>query len=133
MNAEQALVTVTALHLGFQLTVSVVVYPALIAVTDREWPVAHAAHSRRIVTIVAPLYVALAGVGAWILVEGPVGPGTGVALAGTAVAVATTAAVAAPVHGRLGQGRTPARVRRLLAADRVRTLAALVALFGAVT
>jgi hypothetical protein len=44
----------------------------------------------------------------------------------------TTAAVAAPAHGRLSRGRGDQDLGRLMAADRVRLAAALVALVAAV-
>ncbi len=55
-------------------------------------------------------------------------------MAGGLLAVLTTAAVAAPTHGRLASAPATARpelLRRLDRADRVRTLAAVVCLAGA--
>ncbi len=128
-----ALLIVTALHAGFQAVVTVIVYPALAEVPEESWTAAHAAHSRRISYVVAPLYLALAVVGGAVLLGGDGSTGTWVALAGTAVAALTTAAVAAPAHGRLARdGRGPAVVRRLLAADRIRLAGSAVALGGAV-
>ena len=136
VTATEALLAVSALHAGFQLVVTVVVYPALADVPADRWEPAHAAHSRRITWLVAPLYVAVAAVGTWSLLAWPVGSaaqvGTAVALAGHAVAVGTTALVAGPTHGRLGRdGRRPELVGRLLRSDRVRTLGAVVALGAA--
>ena len=54
-----ALLVATAVHLGFQLTISVVAYPALLATPDPEWRAAHAAHGRRITPLVAVVYGAL--------------------------------------------------------------------------
>ena len=63
----------------------------------------------------------------------PMSWGGALAVAGNALALATTALVAAPTHGRLGrEGPTTALLARLLLADRVRLLAVLVALAGAV-
>ena len=121
----------TALHAGFQLTVTLVVYPALAAVPSSGWQVAHDAHSRRITPLVGVAYVAalVACTGAAV---GTRSPGSLVALGATLAAVAVTAAAAAPTHGRLGrQGRDDALVARLLRADRWRCAAALVALAGA--
>ena len=61
-------------------------------------------------------------------------PGAWVAVAGGALAVLTTAAVAAPTHGRLATAsaeRRPALLRRLDRADRVRTLGAVGCVVGA--
>lgn len=128
---EPWLLLTAALHLGFQLTVTVVVYPALADVAEVDWAVAHAAHSRRISVVVALAYLPLLGVGLWALAFGPVGAGLLVATAGAAVSFLTTASVAAPTHGRLGSGRTDELVRRLLAADRVRLVGAVICLAGA--
>ena len=60
--------------------------------------------------------------------------GTWVAVVGGLLAVATTAAVAAPTHGRLSSappGDRPALLRRLDRADRVRSLGAVVCAAGA--
>ena len=128
---EPWLVATAALHLGFQLTVTLVVYPALAEVRADGWAAAHSAHSRRISAVVALAYFPLLGVGIWALVAGPVGAGLLVAAAGAAISVLTTASVAAPTHGRLGSGRTDELVRRLLAADRVRLVGAVICLAGA--
>ena len=128
---EPWLVATAALHLGFQATVTLVVYPALADVADADWAGAHSAHSRRISYVVALAYLPLLGVGLWSLVAGPVDAGLVVAAVGAAISFLTTAAVAAPTHGRLGRGRTEELIRRLLVADRVRLLGAVVCLAGA--
>jgi hypothetical protein len=51
-----ALLVSTALHAGFQLMVTFVVYPGLADVQPDRWPVAHARHSRRITPLVALVY-----------------------------------------------------------------------------
>ena len=130
---EPWLVATAALHLGFQLTVTVVVYPALAAVPLDQWAPAHAAHSRRISGVVALAYLPLLGAGLWALAAGPRGPGLLLAAVGAAVSFLTTALVAAPTHGRLAAGRTEPLVRRLLVADRVRLLGAVVCCAGALS
>jgi len=126
-----AQVAATALHAGFQLTVTLVVYPALADVPAARWRSAHDAHSRRITLVVGVVYVAalVACAGAALVVPSPAGL---VALVGTLAAVAVTAARAAPAHGRLGRGRDEALVRLLLRSDRWRCAAALLALAGGV-
>lgn len=125
-----ALVAATALHAGFQLTVTLVVYPALAGVPTADWSTAHDGHSRRIAPLVALVYGAalVAAVGATLVT--PSG-GTVTALVGTLAAMVVTATSAAPTHGRLGRSRDEALVRTLLRADRLRCLAALVAVGGA--
>ena len=129
MSAETALLAAAAVHAGFQLTVTALVYPALFRAPD--WEVAHAAHSRAITPLVVLVYGAVVAAATWVLVDGVSGPASWVALAGIAVFLAVTAFRAAPLHGRLAAGRDPALVRSLRGADGVRSLAGLVALVGA--
>ena len=132
MTATEALLAVSALHAGFQLVVTVVVYPALADVPPDRWGPAHDAHSRRITLLVAPLYAAVVGACGWVLVDGPLLLSAAVAVAGNAGALVATALVAGPTHGRLGRdGKRPELVRRLLLADRVRTFGAVTALVAA--
>lgn len=128
------LLVVAAAHLGFQLTVDLVVYPALGEVPDERWAHAHQRHSSRITPVVAAVYPPLVGVLAWAVVSRPDDPATWLAVAGGALSVLTTAAVAAPTHGRLSGVRPDERaplLRRLDRADRVRTLGAAACLAGA--
>ena len=130
LDAGAALLGVGALHLGFQLTVSLVVYPALADTPRDRWSAVHADHSRRISWVVAPLYLVVAAACLWVLVSGP-SAWQWVALVGNALAALTTAAVAAPLHGRLGRGPDPGLMRRLRRADAVRTFGAAVATVSA--
>ncbi len=131
MDAVTALLVVSALHAGFQVVVSAVVYPALADVPVDRWAAAHDLHSRRIVRVVALLYPAVVAVCLWALVAGPVTGASVVAVAGNLVAVAVTAGVAAPTHGRLGREHSTWLISTLLVSDRVRTAAAVVALAAA--
>ncbi|MCY4728382.1 DUF1772 domain-containing protein [Nocardioides sp. STR2] len=127
------LLLVAAAHLGFQLTVSLVVYPALREVDADAWPVAHERHSRRIAPLVGALYVPLVLVLAAAAVAQPDASGTWLALVGGAVSVVTTAAIAAPLHGRLGTAAERTELLRALGqADVIRTVGAAVCLMGAV-
>lgn len=125
-----ALVTATALHAGFQLTVTLVVYPALATVPAAAWSPAHDAHSRRVAPLVALVYGAALVTAVGTVLVTPSG-GTVTALVGLLTAVGVTAASAAPAHGRLGRGKDDDLMRTLLRADRVRALAAVAALAGA--
>jgi hypothetical protein len=128
------LLLVAGVHLGFQVTIDLVVYPALGEVRDDQWSGAHERHSRRVTPIVAMVYPPLVLVLGWAVVQGPRVAGTWVALAGGLLAVATTAAVAAPAHGRLASAAPVDRaalLRRLDLADRVRSVGALVCVVGA--
>jgi hypothetical protein len=127
-----ALLVGTAVHAGFQATVTLLVYPALARVPVQAWAREHAEHSRRITPLVAVVYgVVLAACGG-ALVSTPGSVGVWVAALGTAGALLVTAGAAAPAHARLGGGRTPELVARLLRADRIRLASALVGLAGAV-
>lgn len=133
MDAEGALLAAGALHVGFQATVTLVVYPALADLEPMAWAAGHAAHSRRITLVVGPVYLAVAAACLWALVARPITAAVAIAVAGHALAAVTTALVAAPAHGRLGRdGRTPEVLQRLLVADRVRLAGAVVGLVGAV-
>jgi hypothetical protein len=128
-NAEVALLAATAVHAGFQVTVTVLVYPALFRAQD--WVSAHRAHGRAITPVVAVVYAALVLAVGGAILEGVSGPGTVVAIVGVALSLAVTALVAAPLHGRLTGHREVALLRRLRIADLVRTAGAVVGLVGA--
>ena len=128
------LLLVAAAHLGFQLTVDLVVYPALGEVPSAVWVTAHERHSRRIVPLVAALYPPLVLLLGWAVVAEPRSAGTWLAVTGGLLSVATTAAVAAPAHGRLSTVRAAGRadlMRRLDRADRVRSVGAVLCAAGA--
>ena len=119
------LVAATALHAGFQLVVTLLVYPALAEVPEGTWTAAHAAHARRITPVVALVYAALIGAGTVAVFDDPP-PAQTVAVAVSGLAMVVTAVIAAPAHRRLGASQEPDVLRRLLRADRVRCAAALV-------
>ncbi|KQU49536.1 hypothetical protein ASG84_05415 [Rhodococcus sp. Leaf278] len=121
MTPVDALSAAAALHLGFQLVVTAVVYPALAEVPDDDWPRAHDAHSRRITLVVGPVYGLLAAACLWVLVSGSTHPFVLISVAGAVISALATAFGAAPVHGDLGRtGRTLHLMGRLRSADRVR-------------
>jgi hypothetical protein len=127
---ETALLTVTAVHVGFQTTVTTLVYPALARVPASQWASAHRAHARAITPIVGLLYGALAICGSWVLLSGPQAWALA-ALAALTVTVLITALAAAPMHQRLGSGRDPQRIRTLVQADRLRAATAALAFIAA--
>lgn len=127
-----ALLVTTAVHVGFQATVTLLVYPALVGVPPEDWSRAHRLHSRRITPLVAAVYGPVLVSCTAALVTAPGSPGAWAAGAGTAGALIVTAVAAAPTHSRLGAHRTPALLARLLRVDRLRLASALVALAGAV-
>jgi hypothetical protein len=128
VSAVVAFAIATALHAGFQGTVTALVYPVLVDRAPEEWRLAHDRHSRAIVPLVGVVYLALLVAGGFLVASGPDAAGW-LALLLTAGAMATTAVAAAPVHGRLTD-RDDALVVRLLVADRWRCASAVL---GAVT
>ena len=123
ITAGVAFALATALHAGFQLTVTVLVYPVLARVPAGSWAEAHARHSRLVVPLVALTYGGLVAAGAWLLTSSPSALEVAAVLA-AAGCVLVTAVAAAPTHGRL-TGPDPALLRRLLRADRLRCLFAV--------
>ncbi|MCW2816449.1 MAG: hypothetical protein JWN84_3904 [Nocardioides sp.] len=130
MSPLVAFALVAAAHAGFQLTVTVLVYPALVEVERSAWDGAHGRHSRRIVPLVALLYAGLVGTGGVLVADGP-GVLGWVALAAAAGALATTAGFAAPIHGRL-RAESDVLRRTLLLVDWVRCAFAVVSAVAAV-
>ena len=125
-----AFLVVAAVHAGFQLTVTVLVYPTLVRVDPDRWEEAHARHSRGIVPLVAMAYGALA-VTSVVFVIHHHGPPAWLGFLGAWGAMLVTASAAAPTHGRLLTAE-PHLLRRLLLVDRLRAVLACVALAGAV-
>lgn len=125
------LVVVTAVHAGFQGTVSTVVYPALARLEPEEWLPKQDAHRYAIVPMVGICYLgALAALG-WSFLKHSDSSGVWIAVVGFAISMGTTAFVAAPTHGKLMARHDRALVGRLIWSDWVRTLGAMVALGGA--
>lgn len=127
-----ALAVTAALHAGFQVTVSTLVYPALAEAPAAAWRSVHDRHSRRITPLVAVVYAAALVATAGTVLTG-LTAATGVSVIATGVAMGLTAALAAPIHGRLGRTEEPDPVllHRLLVVDRLRALAAVVAALAA--
>jgi hypothetical protein len=120
----------SVLHAGFQVTVTLLVYPVLAAQSGERWRAAHDRHSRAITPLVALVYGALVVSGAGTAIAGT-GPAGWVGVAGAAAAVVVTATLAGPAHGRLVE-RDDVLVARLLRADRWRCAAALIGAVAAV-
>lgn len=135
MTAVVAFALASAVHAGFQVTVTVLVYPVLAGRSPAEWRAAHDRHSRSIVPLVVVVYAAVVISGGVLVAAGP-DPAGWLALASAVGALGLTAAAAAPLHGRLTD-RDDALVTRLLVADRARcalaVLGALLAVLAVVT
>jgi hypothetical protein len=127
------LLVATALHLGFQATVTVLVYPALARTAPADWSRVHGAHTRRITPLVAVVYGLLAVGAGLAVITDPDDAGVWVAGTGAAGAALVTAVRAGPLHGRLAHGYDAELVRSLVRADRLRLVAAAVAVAGAVS
>lgn len=133
MSPPTAFALASLLHLGFQVTVTLLVYPALVRLGrehPENWSTAHARHSRGIAPLVAVVYGVLLASGVWVL-TGHISAWEAVAGAGAVGAAVTTAVGAAPTHGRLATP-DPALLQRLLTLDRVRLAWAAVGAVAAV-
>ncbi len=135
MNADPPLVAVAvaaALHAGFQVTVSLLVYPVLLG-SGEDWRRRHDAHSRAIVPLVAVTYGALLGACVWAVVAG-VGRGStrplGRGRRGGADAGGHRPRGRAPARQAGSWSRPPPRPDAR-AVDRVRLVTSLVTLAGA--
>lgn len=126
MTADAVLLAATALHAGFQLVVTALVYPALSETPAEQWRARHDAHTRRIVPVVALVYGSVL-VALVVVVADGLDVGRGVAVAASVAAVLVTATIAAPAHRALGRGWDARVLRRLVVADRLRLVAALTA------
>ena len=123
--AATAFLAAAAAHAGFQVTVTLVVYPTLSHVRAAHWRQAHDRHSQAILPLVAVVYLALVATGAWWLVtDWSVLAVVAVVLA--ALSMAITAVVAAPLHRRLVK-RDDVALSRLLSADQARAVLAVAA------
>ncbi|MGO4362128.1 hypothetical protein [Terrabacter sp. RAF57] len=127
-----ALTAAAALHAGFQVTVTALVYPALLG-DDHDWARRHAAHGRRIVPLVVVTYGAVLLSVVWVLSSGPASLSVGVAAGGFGVILVLTAVGAAPRHGRLGRGYDAGVAAGLSRVDHWRCAMAVVVLAAAVT
>lgn len=128
------LAVLAAVQLGFQLTVTLVVYPTLADTRDEDWTTAHDRHSRRIAVPVVLLYGGLVAAvpAAWASAEAAERSWVAAGAVCLVMLLLTTAVLAAPTHGRLGREpaeRRPLLLRRLHRVDRAR-LAWSVALAG---
>lgn len=130
MTAAVAFALATSFHAGFQLTVTVLVYPVLAERSPEEWRPTHERHSRAITPLVGAAYLAVLVSGGLLLASGPDAAGW-FALVLTGLALATTAAAAAPTHGRL-TAKDEALVARLLVTDRWRCAFAVLGAVAAV-
>lgn len=126
------LVAATALHAGFQLSVTALVYPALVRVPPEQFAQAHVRHSRAITPVVGLVYGGALVVCVGAVAVDPSSVAAWLAAVVTGAAFSVTAVRAAPLHGRLGRtGSDRELLASLVRADRVRTLAAVLALVAA--
>lgn len=110
---------------GLGWMVQVVHYPLFAQVGAEGWTAYHAAHSRRITPIVLPAMSIELGGALLVATSTPEGVSSPLAWAGFAAALSTWAVTglgAVPAHGRLADGFDGAVHRRLVRADRLRTV-----------
>ena len=115
-------------YAGFQVTITVLVYPQLAAVGHSAPAIftAHEArHSTRTAAVVGPLFAALVAATGWLVVAAPTSCLAWAAAACTAVVLGVTALAAVPRHNRLRRGWDRAVMTALQRVDAVRAGAAL--------
>ena len=131
--ARLALLTTSAVHLGFQSVVTSDIYPQLFDGQTHQLAERQADHARRIAPVAITVYATTLSAAGWA-VYGSVRSreerglaATSIACATAAVVPALTAGIAVPLHvGLANEKVTRARLQSLLASDWVRTgLAAL--------
>jgi len=123
-------------YAGFQWTVHLVVYPQFTGVPASAFAAYERAHQRRLSVLVGPLFGALVLSTSLLVVAGPPAlPWWG--LAGSVVlllvVLGTTAALAVPLHRRLGTGWDAGAHHALVRVDAVRVAAATADVVLAVT
>ena len=123
MDADACFLAAAALHLGFQATVTVVVYPALGDPPTGGAVGRERRHTGRMAPLVAFVYGSLLASAVAVLVADGIG-GLG-PLLGVALVVATTGLGAVPQHTRLGRSWDGPAYRRLVLVDRVRSVLAV--------
>lgn len=133
-----ALLTTSAVHLGFQSAVTSDVYPQLFDGSAHDLPARQADHARRITPAAIAVYASSLCAAGWAVygsVRSPQEKGrvaTAIAAATAAVVPALTAGVAVPLHVGVANDRaTPAGIRAIMASDRVRTALAALGLAAA--
>ncbi|MFY0409045.1 hypothetical protein [Solicola sp. PLA-1-18] len=129
--AALALAVAAAVHLGFQATVTLLVYPALGDGPSNTFAERHDRHGRRITPLVVVVYGALVLATGWALVaDRDAGVVTAAVL--LVLLLAVTGTRAAPLHGRLGAGWDDDLWRSLVRADVVRLVLAALLLAASV-
>ena len=136
-SGRLALLTTSAVHLGFQSLVTSVVYPQLFDGPTHGIGERQADHARRIAPVALTLYATGLGAAAWAS-YGTIRSHRHDGLAATLLACASSIAVPAvtagvlPLHRGIAQERgTGPRIKALMASDRLRTGLAAVGLVAA--
>lgn len=116
---------IAAAMTGLIWQVQLVTYPQFLNVGAADFPAYHAAHTRGIGLVVAPLMLAelgLALAALWHCRTGPLRNSMRVGAALVLALWATTWLWQVPLHARLEQGRSEAVIRELIAGNWLRTL-----------
>jgi len=130
-TAAVSLVAATWLHAGFQLVVTLVVYPAFPEVRAEDWRRHHGAHSRRITPVVVLVYGLVVATCAWTVARGLSDVVTVLAVASSGVTLLVTGMLAGPAHRRLTTERTTGNLAALRWSDRVRCTTASISAVAA--
>lgn len=123
-----ALLTTSAIHLGFQSIVTSVVYPQLFEGPAHGMAARQADHARRIAPVAFAVYATTLGAAGWTAVaslrssEEKRSAATAISCAAAVLAPVVTGAVAVPMHIGVANEKTSLpRLRTILFSDRVRT------------
>ncbi len=115
---------VTCALVGLIWTIQVVQYPLFARVGPEAFPAWHAAYTRAITRVVAPLMLIEVAGALWLFaLLGRREPAFLVSLALLALVWISTVFVQVPLHNRLARGLDPAVQRRLVRSNWVRTMA----------
>lgn len=133
-----ALLTSSAVHLGFQSVVTAVVFPQLFEGPTHDMADRQADHARRIAPVAVAVYASTLGAAGWATVaslrsqEESGRAATAVACVAAALAPTVTGGVAVPLHVGVASDRASTmRLQTLLASDRVRTGVAAIGVVAA--
>lgn len=114
---------VTWALVGLIWVVQLVVYPAFALVSAADFPRYHAAHTRNITWVVAPLMLTELGTGAWLLHLGLRQPSFLIAKGLLAFNWLSTWRVQVPLHELLAQGYDATAQQKLVTTNWWRTVA----------
>ena len=113
--------TFTAALFGLIWTIQLVHYPSFAAVDREQWSEFHRAHSRGITFIVFPLMLGELLISSWRLYSGGLSNFEFAACLIPSIQWGLTAFLFVPLHHRLAKAQDPAKLRKLVSLNWLRT------------